>query len=294
MDESKASPEAAPTAVSWRRSATNKLFGPERAQELAGEVQQLRSRRVDATTWLTRTLTGQGRSDWEKIRGYKNKYRGQRCVIMGNGPSLRNTDLDRLRGEITFGLNRIYLMFDTLGWKPTFHAVVNDLVIEQCVEELHGIEAPLFSVAPNRVYLGDMPNAIFLKRREDGYTPAGPRFSKDASLGVWEGGTVTYVAMQLAYYMGFSKVILVGVDHRFAEKGPGHKVVESAGPDSNHFDPNYFGKGFKWQLPDLPLSTASYQLARSAYEADGRRLIDATVDGALTVFPKMSLAEALT
>ena len=52
-------------------------------------------------------------------------------------------------------------------------------------------------------------------------------------------------------------------------------------------------KGVKWQLPDLDNSALAYRLARTAFEADGRRIVDATVGGALSVFPKLLLAEAL-
>jgi hypothetical protein len=99
--------------------------------------------------------------------------------------------------------------------------------------------------------------------------------------------------MQLAYYMGFTDVILIGVDHRFAVSGPAHQIVESAGPDNSHFDPNYFGKGFRWQLPDLETSGIAYGLARATFEKAGRRIVDATVGGALTIFPKMSLEKAI-
>jgi hypothetical protein len=93
--------------------------------------------------------------------------------------------------------------------------------------------------------------------------------------------------------MGFKLVILVGVDHRFSTEGPAHKLVKSDGPDPNHFDPNYFGRGFNWQLPDLETSEMAYAMARDAFERDGREVLDATVDGALTIFPKTSLEDAL-
>ena len=92
---------------------------------------------------------------------------------------------------------------------------------------------------------------------------------------------------------GFSEVVLVGVDHAFSTKGIPHQEVTSAGPDLNHFDPNYFGKGYRWQLPDLATSEAAFTLARRAFENDGRRILDCTVGGALTVFPKGDLAETL-
>jgi hypothetical protein len=63
--------------------------------------------------------------------------------------------------------------------------------------------------------------------------------------------------------------------------------VESQGADPDHFSPSYFGKGFRWQLPDLEGSERGYRLARQAFEKDGRRVVDATLGGKLTVFPKV-------
>ena len=63
------------------------------------------------------------------IRG---SHRGERAFIIGNGPSLRETDLSPLRNEFTFGLNRIYLMFPELGFQTSCLVSVNDLVVEQC------------------------------------------------------------------------------------------------------------------------------------------------------------------
>jgi hypothetical protein len=95
------------------------------------------------------------------------------------------------------------------------------------------------------------------------------------------------VALQLAYYFGFSEVILIGVDHSFATKGKPNATITSQGDDPNHFNPNYFGKGFRGQLPDLETSEIAYSMARLAFEADGRKVIDATMEGKLTVFPKV-------
>ena len=61
----------------------------------------------------------------------------------------------------------------------------------------------------------------------------------------------------------------------------------SEGADPNHFSPEYFGAGFRWQLPDLDTSEVGYHLAHSIFLADGREVLDATVGGKLTVFPKV-------
>jgi hypothetical protein len=72
-----------------------------------------------------------------------------------------------------------------------------------------------------------------------------------------------------------------------ALKGEANRTVTSQGDDPNHFVPNYFGKGVKWQLPDLDTSEIGYGLARTAYEHAGRQVLDATVGGRLTIFPKV-------
>jgi len=91
----------------------------------------------------------------------------------------------------------------------------------------------------------------------------------------------------LAFHMGFSQVILIGVDHSFSSQGKPNTTVVSTGDDPNHFSPDYFGKGFRWQLPDLQTSEIAYTMAREAYKEDGREIIDATVGGKLTIFPKV-------
>jgi hypothetical protein len=216
-----------------------------------------------------------------RLASFAGRHLGQRCFIVGNGPSLRTVNLTRLRGEFTFGLNRIYMLFDELGFSTTCLVAINRLVIEQCAPEMSRLTLPKFLSWNSRRFVTFGRDTIFLK------SIATVLFSKDPRRGVVEGATVTYVAMQLAYFMGFSEVILIGVDHRFATKGKPHQEVTSEGDDPNHFDPRYFGKGFRWQLPDLERSEQFYRIARAVFEHEGRRIVDATRGGALTVFEKV-------
>jgi len=128
------------------------------------------------------------------------------------------------------------------------------------------------------------PNLMFL---DTDYTGE-EKFSGDATGRLYEGFTVTFVALQMAFFMGFEEVILIGVDHNFTTQGPANTTVVSGGDDPNHFTSNYFGKGFRWQLPDLEGSERAYLLAREAYDKVGRKIGDATIGGKLTVFPKVT------
>jgi hypothetical protein len=213
----------------------------------------------------------------------RDAHRGKRCFIIGNGPSLKQTDLTQLRGELTFGLNRIYLLFPELGFPTTYLVTVNRLVVEQCADELLAAPTTKFLPWALRSHLNPqkLDSTVFIRS-----SCASPGFSGDVRRPIWTGATVTYAAMQLAYHMGFGEVILIGVDHSFTTQGKPHTAIVSQGDDPNHFAANYFGKGFKWQLPDLETSEIAYKMARQAFEADGRKIVDATVGGKLTVFPK--------
>jgi hypothetical protein len=110
------------------------------------------------------------------------------------------------------------------------------------------------------------------------YPPA--RFCYDISQGVHEGRTVTYAALQIAYYLGFKEVIIIGMDHRYDYAGNPNEASRLDGADPNHFCADYFGGGQAWHNPDLEHSEESYRIARTEFEKDGRRIIDATFNGA--------------
>jgi hypothetical protein len=223
------------------------------------------------------------RASIRRLDELKDAHRGQRAFIIGNGPSLKQTDLSRLRGEITFGMNRIYLMFPELGFPTTYFLSVNSLVIEQCAEDIRLLPIPKFLSWRSRHLIRPADDLNFLHT-----TYTGPKFARDARGRLWEGATVTYVALQLAFHMGIETVILIGVDHNYNTQGKPNTTVVSQGDDPNHFNAAYFGKGFRWQLPDLDASEIAYHFARQAYQKAGRRVLDATIGGKLNVFPKVN------
>jgi hypothetical protein len=245
------------------------------------------TRAYDRLNRISYDLSANGRRSAAAIRGMRDTGRGKRAFILGNGPSLGAMDLQPLRNEVTFGLNRVYLLFEKLGFPTTYLVTVNQLVIEQAIDEILAAGRPTFMSWHSRQYVPDTSVPLFLP------TSRAREFTHDPSKAIWEGATVTFAALQLAFYMGYDPVILIGVDHSFTTQGPAHKQVTSGGDDPNHFDPRYFGKGFRWQLPDLVTSEIAYRMAREAFEADGRTVLDATVGGKLTVFPKAEFTDVV-
>ena len=226
------------------------------------------------------------RESIRRLGALKDIHKGKRAFVIANGPSLKQTDMSKLKNELTFGMNRIYLMFPELGFSTTYLTVVNDLVIEQTANDLASLSLPKFLAwrshhhFPSNLPITQLPTFLYTS-----YT--GRHFSTDVRGRVWEGATVTNVTLQLAFHMGFQQVILIGVDHNYSTTGKPNTTVTSQGDDPNHFSTAYFGKGFRWQLPDLETSEVGYAMARDAYRKAGRELLDATIGGKLTIFPKV-------
>lgn len=234
-----------------------------------------------------RSTSSQWQLSLSRLQKFQNCHTGKRAFIIGNGPSLKGMHLSPLKNEITFGLNRIYLLFPELGFRTNYLVSVNELVLEQCAAEIAALPMPKFVTWRARRWFESEPD-----RRQDliyldtDYTGV-ENFSADATGRIFEGFTVTYVALQLAFFMGIEEAILIGVDHNFATQGPPNTTVTSTGDDPNHFTPGYFGKGFRWQLPDLEGSERAYRLAAAGYATAGRKVMDATVGGKLTIFSKV-------
>jgi hypothetical protein len=117
-----------------------------------------------------------------------------------------------------------------------------------------------------------------------------PRFSCDANKNIFCGQSVTMINIQLAYYLGFTEVYLVGMDHEYTI--PESFVVEgetilSTGDDPNHFHPDYFGKGKKWHNPHLDRVEKTYKYFKIVFEAKDRIIINATVGGNLEIFERV-------
>lgn len=235
---------------------------------------------LNPQSWRSRAL----------IRQWKDKYPGAKAVILCNGPSLLEVDFESLKkyNVFCFGLNKINLLFNKTSFRPNCIVSVNNLVLDQNRDFYNCTELPLFLDSYAASFVAGRPNVAFV------HSNVYPMFSRDCSISVFQGYTVTFVAMQLAFHMGFRQVALVGADHTFATKGPANKTVVSGARDDSHFDPNYFAGGMKWQLPDLFQSEVAYTMAREMYSAHGGEIVNASVGGKLEVFPRQSLAEFLS
>jgi hypothetical protein len=250
-----------------------------------------RTRIAELPHSLAWDLLSMAQENKQRVRHFSGKHNGERCFIVANGPSLTKTNLDLLAGEVTFGLNRIYLRFEQGKFRPTYFVAVNELILEQFASEIATLQIPKFLNWNRRSYFkGQDPDLLYLKSR----MVIRDSFQYDLTRPLVVGATVTFVALQLAYYMGFRQVILVGLDHNYVDKGiPSNTELRTAAQDESHFHPNYFPRGSRWQLPDLLRAEIDFELARRAFAKDGREILDATIGGKCQVFPKVEFQSVL-
>ena len=184
----------------------------------------------------------------------KNIHRGERAFIIGNGPGLDLYDLRKLFKEYTFGSNLIFRR-----WVPDYYVCCNPLVLSQYADEISNLFCRY-------------------KFTELQYTSE-PIFQTDPKGAFWQGYTVTYVALQLAFIMGCDPVYLVGCDHDYGEvNGDPNERKEYVDTD-NQIEwvqaRHAVGLGYvghDWNLPDLDQSYLAYQKAQRAYKNAGRNI----------------------
>ncbi|MGF1451298.1 MAG: 6-hydroxymethylpterin diphosphokinase MptE-like protein [Opitutales bacterium] len=231
------------------------------------------------------------------LAALNQKHAGKTGVVIGMGPSLQMSDLEKLKGCVTFGCNKIFLAFEETTFRPDYYSV-NDVVTATNVRDRVGQHdfggaLPIHSriVRPKL----RQPGALYfdycgsIQRR----LTREPSLSRNLAAGVLGGGaTVAMSMIQMAYAMGCTTVYLIGVD--FSYDLPDAKPVETSvsgdvvanESQRNHFHQGYYAKGERWTLPDPEKMRRAYAYCRAAYERDGRSLINASRTTKLDALPR--------
>jgi len=190
------------------------------------------------------------------------------CIILGNGPSLRDVDNSLLDNFYTFGSNGIYDKYI-----PDFYVCINLLEAERRKNVIETLDSMTFVSIESNVSC-TIP-----------LTSLGPEFSFTPYESICQGNTVTYVCIQLAYFFGFKTVYLLGVDHKYKYTGFSDEKIIWHGEDVNHFSSEYIKDGDNWNCPNLEMSEHYYKLANDIFKRNKRKIINLTRGTALTVFP---------
>lgn len=230
-----------------------------------------------------------------KLKELKNILNGESCFIIGTGPTLTIKDLLAIEnaGFVTFAPNRIYEICEKTGWSPTYYICQDHKIIQTFKDRIKGIKSKIsfFPVQYQSEFVGD--NYRFFVLHERDYYPKSAKFSMDVSKEIAQGYTVTYGAIQLAIYMGFKKIYLIGMDHNYAI------TRDSKGrPVRNAEDVKNYPSGMtdyinQQNLPRIEESTIAYETAERESKKLGVKIYNATRGGKLEAFERISLDEVL-
>lgn len=208
----------------------------------------------------------------EKIKTIRNIHQGKRCFIIGNGPSLKYEDLEKLRahGEICFGLNRIYKAYPYTQWRPNYYVVVDYMILKLDHAKIRELEGAKF-IRHSYKFVEKWDEKEIYEFNGLAYFPGRPQISFDMYQGVYLGNTVAYDAMQIALYMGFEEIYLLGVD-----------MTSGVRPEDEgaHFY-NVSDKQETIGIGNVALARKCWAYAAEEIEKTGRKLRNATRRGEL-------------
>ena len=182
-----------------------------------------------------------GHSDtFYRLKGLNDLHKNERVFIVATGPSLTSEYLNKLKHEVTISMNSIALLVDELNWEPTYYVV-------QDFEIFHRLKDAIFNLKKSKVLIGhnvswkySFPEKFvqfpidFLGHLHSDYSTLNTRFSKNAFVRVFDGYTVGYSCLQLAYFMGFSEIYLVGFDANYQSDYLKNNIVPSGKKDPTY------------------------------------------------------------
>ena len=245
-----------------------------------------------------------------RLEKWKDKYRGKRAFLIGNGPSLSKIPLYLLNNEYTFALNKIATIYPTTTWRPSFYVNVTWMTTDgghakAAAEAMK--QAPSFigyrvlervlDVKDGEAKLPDNVYPIRCSKRRE--MPLSlDAWSHDIANRVSKYGSSMMAVFQIAVYMGFNPLILVGCDL-------GWKPFDyEKDIDPNHFSEDYWSKPMLHGGKELVATPrlvqqfnedalACHVLAKEICDRLGVKIYNATVGGDLEVHPRVDFMEII-
>lgn len=227
-----------------------------------------------------------------RIKQFRGLHEGQRCFIIGNGPSLDPADLDRISVP-SFSSNRIGLLLEKTRWNPFYYSGMDTALFRDNLEEVEDIEAKAkffvsLELEDNYHYIKRFKKEfIWLWSRNIRSENGAPSFSDDLQKIIVRSGTITFINIQLAVYMGFKEIYLLGVDNQYVKE----KTTDGSEKVNEHMAGSSYFKGYDPNGSAVAVNTekmtAAYISAKRYCDQHGIKIYNATRGGALEVFPRV-------
>ena len=229
----------------------------------------------------------------KQLASFKYKYKGKRCFLVGNGPSLKADDLTKIQenGDITFAFNRVYNIFDDTPWRPTFYISQDEKMLGGCQDVVNTLELSykFIPIQLNWYHNINIDNALYFNMNwQQVENPIDFGFSDDISHEIFCASTGMYTAAQLAAYMGFNEIYFIGVDHHFQTSinNKGEIVVDNTVKD--YFSDKYNADKENLYIPNTEKSTLTYVAMKKHCDKRNIKVFNATRGGKLEVFPRVN------
>lgn len=228
-----------------------------------------------------------------KVLNLKNIHKNKRCFIVGNGPSLNKMELDLLKNDFCFIFNGAFSLRKKINKEKIFHVIEDRLVFADHLEAINKLDGKLFLTSDlQSKVISKNPIICHFQRSNSEKSKNWPRFvncKKDSPIFYW-GGTVAYFALQLAAWMGFKEIYIIGVDLSYVVPESTIKrgaVLESTEDDINHFEKDYFGKGKKWHIPNPERMLRAFNKSKESLKELDIKTYNAGIGGNLDCFERV-------
>jgi hypothetical protein len=194
-------------------------------------------------------------------------------AIVGNGPSLRGFDFERLRG---FHVLAVKGSMFNVPWAAAGFGLDIPRYVEWC-GMLKRVPFVVYWATPNISFLGSGPHAnqVRFLRRIDA-----PFMLSDDPHTVYSGGSSGYGALNVAWLKRAKRIALLGFEYN--ADAAGHADTRAFIDKSRVQDP---GRWKQW--------AQNFGCIKRQLELAGVKVINAAPDSRITAFPKMTIEDAL-
>ena len=221
----------------------------------------------------------------KKLQKYKDIHKGERCFIVATGPSLCLEDIEQIKNEYTFGVNSIFNLYTMTDWRPTYY-VMCDASGYRRMEQKWDFENFCKDTAflnqriinYQKILSEKCVGFSFNHRTSEHYKPPtlSMRYEPEIDICIYDRCTVTNAAIDIALYMGFSEIYLLGVDHDYT--GVRHFVPTE--DDEKRKAPNLY---------HMRLSESGYKVSGENATFHHAEIYNSTRGGKLEIFERKRL-----
>lgn len=247
---------------------------------------------------------------------FKDIHKGDRCFILASGPSIASQNLIKLKDEYCIAVSHFHLHKDIQLIKPSYHVLApqhppfnfsdsskyfddfllayKDLDIKYFLG-VNDYEFNYINLIKGNLSYSNL-NVHFLNY-EKGVVLDENNYNDEkvwdiSNSDIFSMRTVVYGAIQVAIYMGFNRIYLLGCDHDY--------LNDIARTTNHHFYKEDKGISDKLHLSEFTrerwfleyyMRWKQYRLMNEYAKTRNIEIINATAGGMLDVFPRVNLDE---